>query len=297
MGDVLGWLWFLIPLGVGVLALKEYRVAKMCFAVSGILLAWKVIMEIHTTSRSTSARMALAFVVCGIIGAVAVYSWSWVDLKRQTDNMPSTGESHSPVPSRKTPPAPTKADKKSTLKPTSLKATPRFPGFKEMEPSSDELMIRIGGNYYGFSRRKLKQQHVQMILPVNHMAFPIWLYIEKGVLYADAILMGPKGTAFKVIKNEFQIQDPQFDRNYNQTAFEVVMVADGNKPVFQLIHKDDQSIEINGSFMSSNAIAILTHDGTTYCPLPCADLDAMNKIALKPIFKYPSWKYLGQYAD
>lgn len=88
MGDVLGWLWFLIPLGIGVLALREYRFAKLCFTVSGLLLASKVVMELHNIHNSLPAKLLLAFIVCGIVGATLVYSWSWVDRKEKEDHTP-----------------------------------------------------------------------------------------------------------------------------------------------------------------------------------------------------------------
>jgi hypothetical protein len=88
MGDFWGWVWFLIPLAVCVLALREYRVAKMCFAISGLLLAWKVAMELHHDTHSLSVKLLVAFLLCGLVGAVVVGSWAWIDRKRSEDHGP-----------------------------------------------------------------------------------------------------------------------------------------------------------------------------------------------------------------
>ena len=87
MGDVRGWLWFLIPLGAGVLSLREYQIAKLCFTVSGLLLTWKVLMELHSdlSRMPIGLRLLVAFSVCGAIGVGTLLSWIWIDKKHVED--------------------------------------------------------------------------------------------------------------------------------------------------------------------------------------------------------------------
>ena len=105
MGDVLGWFWFLIPLGVGVVALREYRFAKACLAASGLLLAGKAVMELRDGSMGIGWRALVVFIVCGTLGVLVQLSWWWVDRKRSEDEksaitstMSSKGMSSQPAP-------------------------------------------------------------------------------------------------------------------------------------------------------------------------------------------------------
>ena len=78
----MGWLWFLVPFGVGVMALREYRLAKTCFAISGLLLAGKIIMELQRSPGiSIGWRVVITFITCGILGVSVLGSWLWADRK------------------------------------------------------------------------------------------------------------------------------------------------------------------------------------------------------------------------
>lgn len=104
------------------------------------------------------------------------------------------------------------------------------------------------------------------------------------------------------LENGIKISDNQFiaspnmrwDSNSNANAFEVV--NRNNVPVFQLVRKGEAHLAIYGSFPTAdNRIWTITDKEHSYHPK--FDLGEATESELKPIFKYPSWKYPGQYAN
>ena len=67
-----------------------------------------------------------------------------------------------------------------------------------------------------------------------------------------------------------------WDRNFSANAVEVVDT--NQRPVFQMIRKRANLIQLSGLFVSSK--------GTVFDVRPA-----------KPLFKYPSWRHLGEYAE
>jgi hypothetical protein len=104
VGDIFGWLAFLIPLGVGVIALREYRLAKLCFTVSAVLLGGRLVVFLATL-QPFEKRTIIAFCLCGLLGIVFVESLRWVERKKTEDvgqkarDNPESSRSSTPVPS------------------------------------------------------------------------------------------------------------------------------------------------------------------------------------------------------
>ena len=106
------------------------------------------------------------------------------------------------------------------------------------------------------------------------------------------------GGPIAIENNKVRISDPLLDRNFSKNALEIV--ASNGDPVFQVIRENASHITVYGIFWpnivnSSGLQTVWCFDnkhqlwfGRTQCP---ADFK------LKPIFKYPAWKYPGQYAD
>jgi hypothetical protein len=90
--EVLGWVVGLsIPLGLGVLALDEFRAAKICFLVAAIILAMKDAYWEVITNRPWYVRLPISIVLIGLIGGMLIESLRWVD-RRGFRNKPATGE-------------------------------------------------------------------------------------------------------------------------------------------------------------------------------------------------------------
>jgi hypothetical protein len=120
---------------------------------------------------------------------------------------------------------------------------------------------------------------------------PVNLHVTGGKLYADVKVYGDGESPIVVKNNEFVVRPQGWDKNSSQNALEVV---DNNlRPVFQLIYKGRAQIQLNGIFAARGRV-ILASEGTSLVdPRP----EAIKAFSLKPIFKYPSWKYPGQYSD
>src|SRR5229473_4631490 len=81
-------------------------------------------------------------------------------------------------------------------------------------------------------------------------------------------------------------------RGQATNALEVVN-ADGI-PLFQMIRKTPTNIIVNGIFPMPRGGIIVAGPKGMIANANQSDVDGLQ---LKPIFKYPSWKYPGQYAD
>jgi hypothetical protein len=120
-------------------------------------------------------------------------------------------------------------------------------------------------------------------------------YIKDHRVVVDASLYaGPGLTPFEIKGNTFTLRDPQWDRNYNDTAFEVV-----NKdlvPVLQIIYTTPHDVLIYGIFQSDSSVYVLSSNGAKMAAggqFTVTRRDYPNK----KLFKYPSRKYLGQEDD
>jgi hypothetical protein len=94
-----------------------------------------------------------------------------------------------------------------------------------------------------------------------------------------------------------------YDKNWSENAFEVVrsrngfeVARDDTVSIFQMIHKNSNTIEINGIFPIGHDQALFISSDQAPTVVKTTDPDFLT-YGLKPIFKYPSWKFQGQYAD
>lgn len=105
---------------------------------------------------------------------------------------------------------------------------------------------------------------------------PIVLYVENGVLYADVTIWDAQGRRLVTIRrNKVRGLPPNWDFNVNANAVEVV--DSDLAPVFQMIRKRRNVVQIAGLFAAPNG-------------------SALDVRPTQRIFKYPSWAYPGQYA-
>jgi len=106
------------------------------------------------------------------------------------------------------------------------------------------------------------------------------------------------GLPIEVEDNAVTIGNELVDRNFSENAFEVVNKQ--GDPLFQMIRKNAGSIQINGIFSTGNISRITGKPVFLWM----SDETGMEwkstqpeRWHLKPIFKYPAWKYPGVYAD
>jgi hypothetical protein len=148
------------------------------------------------------------------------------------------------------------------------------------------VTISIGGVTSGYLYDHLISQAGT---PMSVAGFePVRLHVKDGKMYADVLVADGK-SPIEIKDNEFVVRPPDWDKNSNQNALEVV--DRNNKPVFQLIYKSPTAIQINGIFSANGMTIFMSEDTISTTP------EGIAKLSLKPIFKYPSWKYPGQYAE
>ncbi|MBE0555846.1 MAG: hypothetical protein IH628_01325, partial [Proteobacteria bacterium] len=122
------------------MAFREYRSAKVCFAVSALVLFGRAIMWARVTNIPFWGRTAICLIIFGAIGVAIVESMRWIDRKKLEfeyhPTLTSTKEELPPAPS----PIATPQHEKIQGKPGS--ASPeqgnRKPTFKEIKPEHRE---------------------------------------------------------------------------------------------------------------------------------------------------------------
>lgn len=156
------------------------------------------------------------------------------------------------------------------------------PTFRE---NPTKVFFIVGGNTFAYDAEALRKGSK---VPLLGGYSPITVYLEGNRLYADFEMYAGVGHSPVEIKhNQFVVRLPQWDRNSNQSAFEVV--NESLVPVFQLIYDGPNKIRINGIFPMPTGIMLASESGTVFNPLPG------QMATFTRIFKYPSWKYPGQY--
>jgi hypothetical protein len=116
---------------------------------------------------------------------------------------------------------------------------------------------------------------------------PFRAYVEDGFLYVDArIFTGDTAEPIiEVARNQYKRIPPGWDVNSTPAALEIV--NERGEPVFHLIYKSPSEAKIEGVFQTPGGAYVINEHGEGYGLRP----------NIKPVFKYPSWKYPGQYAD
>jgi hypothetical protein len=90
-----------------------------------------------------------------------------------------------------------------------------------------------------------------------------------------------------VTDDEFTLKEPFWDRNYDETALEVV--DEKQLPVLQVFWKTPTTLVVNGIFQFQSGQIVIADDKGSR-PFKQGD-------RLKPLFKYPSRRFPGKYAD
>lgn len=162
-----------------------------------------------------------------------------------------------------------------------------FPTFSE-ETQAVNFSLGERGITAGYSRKALAEASRE---PFNFSGFsPVKLYLEGTKLYADVSIYGGSGLPPIQIKhNKLINKPPEWDFNSNSKALEIV--NDKGAPVYQFYYKTRSHIVMNGIFPFPGGLILANEAGAVLNPFLPA------QFRLKPIFKYPSWKYPGEYAE
>ncbi len=143
-----------------------------------------------------------------------------------------------------------------------------------------------GGFTAGYSKEALEKQHIKPFNFSGHS--PVELYIEDGNLYADVKIYGGSGLPpIEIKRNKLSNKPHDWDFNSNKKAMEIV---DKNQtPIYQFFYKSPSHIVVNGVFPFPAGLILANDQGALMNPrFP-------TTFRLKRIFKYPSWKYPGEF--
>ena len=185
---------------------------------------------------------------------------------------------------------------KITVNTPAAPTKPPQPKFREN--TGDKVYFSLGehGMTFGTSIERLRQMPWAPFVLTNSngsaaTVVTLWAR-ENTILVTTKVGIGLLGPLIEVHDNEFRISDPNFDRNSNEHALEVV--NSNGQPIFQLIEKSPNHIVLNGVFpVPDGSVILATPDGT----IMNANEAQIANFHLKTIFKYPAWKYPGQFAD
>ena len=153
----------------------------------------------------------------------------------------------------------------------------------------EDFMFSIGerGISVGYSKNRLEQEHVNNAFVFNDY-YPVELYIENDVLYADVNIYGGNGfPPIEIKRNKIFNKPDNWDFNSNENAMEIV--NENQLPIYQFFYKKPSHIVINGIFpLPGGGWLSANENGAIYGPI------IPTSFKLKRIFKYPSWKYPGE---
>jgi hypothetical protein len=118
--------------------------------------------------------------------------------------------------------------------------------------------------------------------------FPVTVFAKENddkIHYRVILNNGP--LPVEIVDGEFSFNEPYWDRNFNDVALEIV--DEHQKPMLQVIWKTPSHLVINGIFRMQNG-AVVIADDKGWRTMKAGD-------SIRPLFKYPSYKFQGQYVD
>jgi hypothetical protein len=165
-----------------------------------------------------------------------------------------------------------------------------YPAFTTKLP--DDYMFVIGNQ--GFPQTKEELQKGPVIPYKIGNSGPFTMYLENDNLLVDTMVYAGSQNLPIVIKhNQVSVPlKPDVDVNSSATAYEVV--ASG-KVVFQMLLNPPHQVIVKGIFITPDGMRLIAIPPTFIIVGAAAKMPKFSP--LKPIFKYPSTEFKGQYAN
>jgi hypothetical protein len=302
---------------------RDVRLAHWFFGLGYIWLSICV-MQWLIHSESDMKSYVLAFMIGGVIFIAWLRSARWVEAnyKKQSDAIqgqvtptPTSTPAHAPAPSQnqKAPghhnnqqqqnnsggtntqqsttgansPIITGDGNKITINPE-----PKVPqGFHEAIPEYSTISIGESAASYTVPTATLNSSP-HSVLKIGGTR-PLKMHLKNGAIYCDVAIWEGEGLpSIEISENEFKVRPTGWDRNFTDNAFEVI--DSHGKVMFQMIRKTAGHFVAQGMFpMADGGLVIGLNSSILVRP----SQDAIDRSHIEPVFKYPSWKYPGKYAD
>ncbi len=255
---------------------SEFLFAKCCLTLSALLCAARIGASLISSQDTFLTRSFLAIVVFGFVGVGWIEGWRWIASRELvTLSKPLTAHLAAP-PTLTVPPSPTPP--KADTKPLEPSAAPK-PTFVE----SDRYILSLGNN-----STALQVNITTTVLQIGDSPIVQATVRDRKVLVTTRLYAGPRSQPVEVKENTFTLIDSTWDRNYNDSAFEIVN-AD-LLPVLQIVYTTPHNVAVYGIFAAGTLNAVANSNGLRTGPRPPAKEDW----PIKRIFQYPSRKYLGK---
>jgi hypothetical protein len=170
----------------------------------------------------------------------------------------------------------------------------------ELPKDAKFVNVILGGDDYSESIDVLRTNPTKSIFHLQGSRLPFNAYVKSNRFYIE--VDGNYGSARRTIRvtEGFGLYGAfHGDRNNTSNALEVVKEWSDNImkppryiPILQIVYKQPNEISLNGVFWKNS-------EGFAYFPRGWIRTNNFDyaSVTQKPIFKYPSWKYPGKYAD
>ena len=153
-----------------------------------------------------------------------------------------------------------------------------------------ECVFNFGGNTATISIDDLEKQPQQFI-SINGIS-PV-MYVKNHTFYVDVTVSDPdKLLPVEIKEGKLTVTPANWDTNSNDSAFEVV---DGKLDVvFQIIYHKPSKVFLYGIFPDPQVKSQLIYVSEQSIAL---SYTKPKEFSIKRQFKYPSWKYPGQFDE
>ena len=268
----------LYGLGVDAMYGNDFKIAAALYFVATVLIALKICSQKEVRDHPNSGGIQLVVILLST--SVFVASLLWIDHRKG----PAAISKTQPPQERTKPVQNPPVSKEPPMQPpprTSVNIHKESQSFAFTESISDTVTVLLdnGANIHfevHLQSTSIQKQKSNGLLNLDGER-PLTVYIQDGTFYVDASITDGSGhKAIQIERNKLEVNPSGWDRNFSANAVEVV--DSSQRPVFQMIRKRANLIQISGLFISSK--------GSVFDARPP-----------KALFKYPAWKYPGEYAE
>jgi hypothetical protein len=306
---------------------RQYKIARVCWWLLAVYLIGRVVMwSALTDYKPQGARVLIAFLLSGVVGVICSEMARAITAREENVRQESVQQDDD----KKKPPTPSvqqeshganspvinvpgdnnritviapPADnppKKDTKTSDIAEASFLGGGFREGRSDDDIVRVAIGGYTAGQSRARMIKG--QLLIPFgigDGMPPPITVGMDKDgkLVLSCELIGGDKERPFQIEihNNVFSVASGLVQKNYNDKALEVA--DDQGIPLFQVIQESPDKLRINGIFVLGQQQGETVVRVWAFGSKLILNPNRPEEFVLKPIFKYPSWKYLGQYSE
>ena len=157
--------------------------------------------------------------------------------------------------------------------------------------ANPNILLSLGGYNAGFDKSKL-EAGPEVLLRFKSATALLGKLKDRRLCIDALVYTGENQKPIQLKDNNVENLPSGWDSNFSDKALEIV--NEDGLPMFQLVYKDENTAMIRGVFCVDNMVGILDDFSLGFFDKSPAILQKYN---VKRIFKYPDWKFHGQYED